>query len=626
VSRARHRQARARHRLATRDERMPRRVVTAALVAGALVVPIAVSPSAASWADAEWVRADAAALDCTSPEVGTARGEGRLLGGTLLGLDLDTVAEVWGVSAASDGLATTPTPADAVEVPGSGFTAFQDPLAVEALSAITLPLGDLLRLPLDTDTGVYNQYARADDDATSAGASGLVTDSGGIDLGPIQAPEEERPEFGTIHLGSLLEAALGEGLSDIVAGGVADLELGVGAVSGAAVLDGCTAGWTDDVYSSLSREYAIAGVDLAVETPLVGGLVSAVDGVLGGVEDSVAALAGDEGVVTGILGGVVGALSGALGALGVAGPSLDLALTVDLSAARGLLTDTIGDDAGIVAIDFDGGWIGIDLAALLGEAYGSDGLNGLAPNTELLVDTPVLAALVDAITDAVAGLVDDLVLAVERALDLVHVKATVHLPLLGSSLVDNVALGVLDLTVDASLASLLDGTATVSVKMNQAVGLCAILIIGTLACGLVNLLLLALTDVVLRGVVMAIGGVLDAALTTLGAGLKPLLDAALEAPVAAILTLLDATLSGLLGPDGVLSLTVNAQNDPDPADAAASPELSSWAGILGTPSWSSGGFSTGRYDVAALVLRVLGALDAVELVLARGSVGGNVVG
>jgi len=621
--RARHRAGDPRHCAHRRAPRTrPARPRVAALsvgaVVGALVLPIAVHPSVASWADAEFVRAHAAALDCATPDAGTAQARSQLLGGTLLGLDLDGVAEVWGVRAESNGETTTPTPDDAVVVPGSDDTAYQDPLTVTALGAITLPLGNLLRLPLDTDTGVYNQYARADHTAGSAGASGLVTDSGGIDLGPLHAPKEERPEFGTLHLGSLLEAGLGSALSDIVTTGVTDLELGIGAVAGSAVLDGCGAAWTGDVYEALDRDYAIAGLDLGIGSPLVGDLVTGLDAVLGDLEADVAALAGDQSVLNGILGGVVGLVSGLLGSLGLGTPTVELALTIDLAAARGLLTETITDGNGIVELDLDGGTIGVDLAALLGEAYGGDGLNGLAPNTQLLIDAPVLAALEDAVTDAVAGLVDDLVLVVERALDLVRVEATVHLPILSGLLL---SLGVLDVTVDASLASLLDGSAVVGVELIEDDGLLCLLNV----CALLNTLVSGVTGIT-QGLAAAIGGVVSGALATLGEGLDATLDAAVDEPLGDLLGLLDATLGVLLGPDGVLSLTVNAQNDPDPAAIGASPELPSWTGIPGEPSTTAAGFATGRYDIAALVLGVVGAIDAVELVLARASVGANTVG
>ena len=78
--------------------------------------------------------------------------------------------------------------------------------------------------------------------------------------------------------------------------------------------------------------------------------------------------------------------------------------------------------------------------------------------------------------------------------------------------------------------------------------------------------------------------------------------------------MLGGTLGGLFGTDGILSVLVNAQNDPDPAVLGAGAEPPSWASIPGAPS--SAPFDSGRYDVAALVIGVVGAINAVEVVLA----------
>jgi hypothetical protein len=139
----------------------------------------------------------------------------------------------------------------------------------------------------------------------------------------------------------------------------------------------------------------------------------------------------------------------------------------------------------------------------------------------------------------------------------------------------------------------------------------------------VTTLLAGLTPALLDTVSLTVGNLVTTALGTIGAGLTPTLNTALDAPVATLLTMLEGTLNGLFGPDGVLSVLVNAQNDPDPADPDAGAEPSSWAGIPGVAGGDP--YATGRYDVAALLLTVVGAIDAVELVLARGSAGGNIV-
>lgn len=598
-----------------------RRVATAASASlvVALVAAAGVTASAASYTDQEWDTAEVAALDCTADGLGSSTASGRLLGGDLLSIDLDSVAELSGVRVDNDGTDATPDPLSADVVAGSDDEAYQNPLDVTALSAINLALGGLLVLPLDTPVGVVGQYARADAALSSTGAAGAVTDEGAIDLETEDDPfveGDERPDLATLELGTLLESALGDTLADAVTG-LTDLRLEIGALASVATLDGCSLAWDGDIAAAVDREYAVAGLDLDVDSPLVGDLVTAASGALDGVETAVNGLASDDGLLDSITTGVVGALAGVLGTIGVSSPTVDLAVTVDLSAATALLDDTISDDDGVLAIDLAAGTVTVDIEALFGAVYGSDGLNGLAPNTELLIDDDVLAALEDALTDAIANWVSDLTAAVSAALSAVTVEAEVGLPLTALGL----SIATLTLSVDASLASLLNGTAIVGVDLAEE-GICANPLTAA-TCDVLDGLLAALTDVVLDAVALSIGTAVQGALTTIGATFESTLDTALDAPVAALLALLDGTLGFLFDEDtGVLSILVNAQNDP--TDVGAGPEPTDWAGfpVADPPA------STGRYDVDALRITVLGVLDPLEVTLdlARSSVGSNVLG
>jgi len=138
-----------------------------------------------------------------------------------------------------------------------------------------------------------------------------------------------------------------------------------------------------------------------------------------------------------------------------------------------------------------------------------------------------------------------------------------------------------------------------------------------------TMLAAVLGSLVLDAVALSIGPAVPGALTTIGATFESTLDTALDAPVAALLALLDGTLGFLFDEDtGVLSILVNAQNDP--TDVGAGPEPTDWAGfpVADPPA------STGRYDVDALRITVLGVLDPLEVTLdlARSSVGSNVLG
>jgi len=595
---------------------------TAVLAFGAVLVASTTLSSAASWTDTEFDRTDLAALDCASDAIGTSTASATVLGGTLLGLDLGTVAEAHGIQVSDAGTGAVPAPASATEVPGSGGDAFQNPLVVSAaFDAVNLDVGDILHVPLATDAGVYGQYGRASGDASSAGAAGTITQGGAIDLDAISAPPEERPRFGTIELGTLLEQALGESLAETISSDLTDARLGVGAVASAASVEGCTAVWDQSVYTTLARDYAIAGLELELDSPLTAQLTGAVSSTLASLQTGLTALSGNQGLLTSLANGILGpsGLGPLLTTLGVGTPTVTLSVTPDFSAVAALLDDTISDDDGIVAIDLASGVIGVDLAALFGAAYGQENLNGLAPNTELLINGPVLDALLAAIGDAIDAWIADIVDRIDDALAVVRVQLALSVPL---SLLGN-TLGVLTVSTDASLASLLAGTAVVSSAFAQTPGLCTIVIVGPTLCGAVNTLLSGLTPAVLAALGPVIASILTPAIDGVATPLLTSLGSTLAATASGIVGLLGDSLGGLFGSNGVLGLLVNAQNDPDPDASGAGAEPPSWAG-LPEADWAYPP-STGTYDVAALRLSVVGAVQAVELELARSSVGSNVV-
>ncbi|MGW8482886.1 choice-of-anchor G family protein [Microbacterium sp. NPDC055903] len=562
--------------------RMLRRFSAVAMLASAALIVQASVISNASWNDAEWTSAPLSAVDCAAPDDAFAtRGEGRALSGALLGIDLDSLAEASGVEVTNDGSRAVHTPAGAN--PATGPDAWANPLNVTALSAVNVNLGGgILQLPLNNSTGVLGQYGQAQDTGVSAGAGGYVTDTGGIGL----EPGNGYPELAELKLSQLLAQ-----INPAVAGalsGVTDVSLEVGAVAGRAMLDGCETAWSgaSALASSLSREYLVASADTVITSPTVGGLVTGLSGIITSLQATVDTL--ETTLRTTIRDGIAGLLSGVLGTLSLGSVTIDsFILTIDTSAVAALLTTTIADDAGIVSIDLGDGTITVDTAALLGAAYGESGrsdLNGLDPNTDLLSNPAVLTALTDALTSALDDWVMDVDAALQAAIDGIRVQlgATVVLRLA----VVNVA--TIAIGLDAPLGTL--DTAVVDVD-------------ASLLGGLISLDLLdPLVEALVSGVGGLVGGIIEGALPTVAS-----LVQALDAPVAAVLNVVSLVYSTLYL-SGVVSLVVNAQNDPltgaaEPADWAALPD--------------------GRYDVAALRIGVLGALAAsdVRLYLGRGSVG-----
>ncbi len=600
--------------------RTPRRLAasTAVLALGAGLVVSTTVPSSAAWTDVEYDRTDLTALDCTLENLGTSTASGTVMGGTLLGLDLGTVSEVRGLRVTDDGTGASADPDSATEVPASGGDAYQNPLvASAAFGAINLDLGEVLRVPLATEAGAYGQYARASDDASSAAASGSITQGGGIDFDAISAPPEERPRFGTIELGTLLTSALGESLSDAVAQQLTDARLGIGAIASAASLAGCDAAWARSVDDALLRDYAIAGLDLELDSPLTAQLTTGVSSAVTSLEAALAGLTADQDLRDALAGAVLGpdGLGPLLTGLGVGTPTISLLVTPDFSLVSQLGDDTITDDEGIVAIDLATGVITVDLESLFGATYGQDDLNGLPPNTELLIDGEVLSTLLTAVGDALDDWTASVVDRLDAALDLVRVQFSLSVPL---TLLGN-TLGTLTVSTDASLAALAAGTAVVTAGFAQTPGLCSIVVIGPPLC--VTTLLTGLTPAVLAALGPGIAAILTTSLDGVAAPALTTLGSTAAATASGVVVLLGDSLGGLFGSAGLMGLLVNVQNDPTAPGAGAEP--ASWS-ALPAPDWAYPA-STGVFDVAALQLSVVGAVQAIELDLARSSVGENVV-
>lgn len=550
---------------------------TVAAVAGAAVlVGVAVTPhtqsTLASWTDSEWTSGSLGVLDCADPLAGsfTTRSEGTMVSGSVLGIDLDSVADVEDALIENEG--------DLVNPDDTTFA----PLSVTALEALQVPLGYALQLPLDTDTGVIGQYAQATSTGAMTGAAGLINDTGVIAL---EDPAIGYPELGELRLSQLLDSP-GIGLGTLLGDNVTDVTLDTGAVAGRAQLDACDAAFQGITADTLSREYLASDVTTTVESPAVGNLVTAVDGVVSGLEDAVNGLAGNESVLSGITGGVSGLLGGLLGALGLGEISATVTAEVDLSGLRNFLAQPFGDDGGVLTIHPSAGTIEVDTAALLANAYPgqySNGLNGLPPNTNLLSDPAVLTALVGVLGETL----DDWLFDVRELLD--GVLGAVHLTV-DVSIIVRLLLPVAEITasVEGSLADLLGEGVDASAEAR---------LLGLLDLGLLDPLLAALVN----GLGGLVGGVVNGVLSplaTIGTTVTDLLQP--------IITAVSGVYNALFL-DGIVSITVNAQNDP--------------ATGAGPAEWQY--LPDGQYDVSALRVGVLDVLgqQAVSLHLGRASVG-----
>lgn len=609
----------ARLRLVTRSLRSSppiRRSLAATLVIAAvtgLAFGAAPETTLAAWNEVEYVSARFGTLDCAAPAGRfDTRAQGRVLSGTLLTWDLAGVAELKGVTAmqTAGGVTVDPAPPESLSL---GAGAYSDPLTVTALGSVYASLGSTLRLPLGAQAGALNSYAKVSDTGVSIGAAGLVDDSGAI--AAAQAPiGSNPPEIAEIRLGQIVAQTLGRPLSSQV-GQLTDARLRIGDVASRSTLDACSSFWGDDVYSKLARDYYIAGLRLDIDAPAVGTLTTATSAVVAGVDARAEALRTNTAFLTAVRQGLLDTLGGALGTLGLGEVTISsLDLRLDLSAVNGLLDARITDPSGIVAVDLASGTVTVDIASLVGAVYGTSGLNGLPPNTQVLIDNEIVTRLELALTQALSTWATSVTSAVTAALDAAVVSASVNVRLNAQGLpLADVGLGL----VDVPLGTLLAGGAVATSNVRLLGAACTTL--NPLACtlnGLVDTLTPTLRTV--------IGGVLGRALSTAltgSGGLIAAVGAEVRTLTGPLVAALSAGTRGLLGQGGLLYLGINAQNAPAPAAGATGAEPTTWS--IPAPMSPR---ETRRFDVAAIRVVGVGALaTGLSLDFARSSAGGNLI-
>jgi hypothetical protein len=478
-----------------------------------------------------------------------------------------------------------------------------------------------LVLPLETDVGAVNQYGRATATGDSAAATGLVNDSGAIAVDTVPAT---MPDWATLKLSNLVRTATGEAISSLVAG-IADVDLSIGAVASSAEVDGCNADYSGDIAANLNRDYLVAGLSSTASTPLVGDLVSTVGSTVTNLAPIVNGLSTSTGLVTAVTNSINVLVGPLLNGLGLGSTQVTIGATADFSAVTALLDDTLTDPTGLVEISLSGGTVTVDLAALLG---GPDGLNGLDPNTEIVVNDAAITKLTTALTQVLDAWTTRVLDAVNRAIGLVKLDITATIVLRVDLINSNLAT-ITATATNVSLTDLLAGKVVLNATVSEVVsgGVLGTLIgtscvlLGVL-CWLTTGLISGVASVVevalespINGVGQIVGsavyGLLTPLVTTLGASLASVVNPL----VSAVASLYRVLFGG--EPGALLSLGVNLQNAPE-------------VGVNPAPiDWTSGddAITPGQYDIAALRIGVLDALGSstnINLDLARSSVGPNV--
>lgn len=588
------------------------RLKTAAGVAGLTVagVVIATMPglaaTSASWNDYEWVSGiqggepGVGTLDCDVANFET-RGAS-----TFLELDAPILNEVLTigdleVKNPGDGSPAVPDPAGAS--PASIPNAYFDYIDIAALnSAIQLGI-DTITLPINADEGVLGSYGRAEQNGYSEGATGLITDEGALDLAAGAEPDLEL--MGSLSLGDVIDSVLPE--AGPLVDAIASLDLQLGAVGSRATLDACPILFDDDLDAHLTREYLIAGLGLQLDSPLLDDITDALDVVIDGVVTPLTnANASLDAAIT--------AATTLLDALELVGADVNLTADIGLSTASltALLNKTYNGTAtnglDLVSINLGTGIVTVDIAALLG---GADGLNGLDPNTQLVVNSEALTYLTEALTDALGELVSDVGTAVANL--------TTSVSLTGA-LTANVEIGGIDV-VGLSLGLQPGATVVVTALSNYCdspapLDIPACLVLGTT------------TGVVSAALTLAVGAVQAVALPVVN-GLKATITGLTNTLVATInaiagvggflFDLLELVVNGIFGTlitPGLLSVIVNAQSAP--TDNVLTNPI--------PPNFLDPPVPAGQYDVAALRIGLLdgfGPNANIDLTFARSSVGIN---
>ncbi|MFB8892592.1 choice-of-anchor G family protein [Microbacterium plantarum] len=538
-----------------------RSVVAIAAVA-VVGVPMTVTATTAAWNTSEWVHGEVgtSTLDCADGTGFASVASGRFLSGSLLGLDLDPLADLEQMVLALDGAGdVTVSPSNAIDLgsaPPESYV-YANPFDVTALSAINVDLtGFTVGLP-GAALGAVNQYARVTADGSVAGASGLVNDSGAV-LVSDTTPPASLPARARVGLSGILPAVTG----------IADANLEVGAVAASSQVDGCAL-LRDQLWgetapaSAVVRDYGIAGLGLQLDAPVVQSLVSTTTTAVNTLGGVVGQLTGPGGLIgssigAGVDAGLPGILTTTVGG-NVSITGLDL-----LGSVATLLTTPLTD--GVVTIDLQAGSIDVDLDALL------PSLNNAAPNTEIVLNDAVLNPIVDRagvlLDNWSSQIVAALTAELREATVTVALEAVVAAP--GIGILPGLTVLSADIGFVGPLGALLDGTAVLTIDA-EAAG----------AVGPINTLLSALGLPTVTQLLTTVGGLssglvstLANTLTTTITGALTTLGGTLATAVTAVITALGSVVDAL---PSVVSLMVNVQPDqpnapPDATFTAASGE------------------------------------------------------
>ncbi|MFK4759615.1 choice-of-anchor G family protein [Microbacterium sp. ZW T5_45] len=539
----------------------------AAATAGAVILTSALVPMAASALDG---------ANAEDPSVAQAR---------ILDLDADLLA---GLDLAAIGETFTSYPS----APGTpaGDVGSLDVNLIN--DAVLLDLGNIQLPLLDNGTnngllslgnaGALSSFSVSPSSTQSTAAAGVLGANGAIDLDGVNGNTSPA----NLELTDLLDQLGVSAISDQL---IDEAAIEIGALAARAEKNGTT----------LTDEYAIAGLDIDVHSPAVSGLVQTLDTTVGNVTAPIDALLAPGGGIQTLVANLVDTI----GALPLVDASLN-ELSLDTSGLvdsvrTQLLQAPLENADGSISINLNDGTIHVDLAQVLLDSTGATDLNSLGANTDVLSGA-VVTSILDGVTDALIGagpnslvsklvnLVTDGIYSLQLVVD---IQADISLPILGP-LVDA------PVTINSSVGGLL-GVAGYPAAVIDTSGInVAGIPLGTVLQPIIN---------ALTGLVSSVGGVL----TPVGDGIIQNLQPTLIGVVQPVVTdLLDNALEPLL--EQVVDLTINAQ--PETADgsfALSALSLTLLPALAGGVQLDLASVSSKALDAAAVA-----AVDAADTVQA----------
>jgi hypothetical protein len=307
--------------------------------------------------------------------------EGRILSGSVLGINLDDIAALQPAQAENNGSQATQTS--------------KDPLDATVLDTVEVgPTNIQANLGGVVQLGAVGQYAQAQANGTSFAASGAITDDGAIGIGEDKSVPGTNA---TVDLDALLGGRF--------AATLLDLDLAIGALGAQAEAEGEVA----------AGDYTLADLKLELSSPAISALTDKVNAALDEVQLGIGVLDGSDGTLAVDLNRI---LQGVNPALNLLGGNANVTATVNAGDLHSLVQDLLNTQYGEDGIRFnlDTGKVSIDLNALAG-----GGLNNAPVGTEVL-SSAFIDPVLDSITDKVAGIADQVV---DRVRDALH-DATVE--------------------------------------------------------------------------------------------------------------------------------------------------------------------------------------------------------